>query len=46
MDPVYKASEDTYLLEIETEAIENYTITARAALFRNKCFLSTGLQQY
>ena len=28
MDPVYKASEDGYFLNVETEAIENFTIKA------------------
>ena len=38
IDPVYKASEDTYILEVETDAIENFTVTARAAYSESSVF--------
>ena len=38
MDPVYKASEDGYLLNVETEAIENFTIKANVLYHKTSVF--------
>ena len=38
IDPVYKASEDTYILEVESGVIENYTINFRAAYSKSSVF--------
>ena len=38
MDPVYKASEDGYLLNIETDAIENFTIKANVLYHETSVF--------
>ena len=38
MDPVYKASEDGYLLNIETEALENFTIRANVLYHETSVF--------
>ena len=38
MDPVYKASEDGYLLNIETEALESFTIRANVLYHETSVF--------